>query len=56
MVDLLHEDELGLEKDFSTQIVRIVEFLGPETAQTFNERYVVYPFYLVTSSSLTFPL
>lgn len=39
-VDLLHEYELGLWKDFLTHLVRILEFMGPETVHTFNERYV----------------
>jgi hypothetical protein len=37
-VDLLHEFELGLWKDFLTHLVRILEFLGPDSVQTFNER------------------
>lgn len=43
-VDLLHEFELGLWKDFSAHIVRILEFLGPDKVQTFNERYGMLPF------------
>jgi len=39
-VDLLHEFELGLGKDFFAHIIRILEFLGPEKVQIFNERYV----------------
>lgn len=40
-VDLLHEYELGVGKDFLTHIVRILEFLGPDKVQAFNERYVI---------------
>jgi hypothetical protein len=39
-VDLLHEFELGVWKDFLAHIIRILEFLGPDKVQTFNERYV----------------
>ena len=39
-VDLLHEFELGLWKDFFTHLVRILEFLGAGTVQTFNERCI----------------
>ena len=38
-VDLLHEFELGLWKDLLVHIVRILEFLGPNTVQKFDERY-----------------
>lgn len=38
-VDLLHEFELGVWKDFLAHIIRILEFLGPDNVQTFNERY-----------------
>ena len=37
-VDLLHEFELGLWKDLFAHIIRILESLGPEKVQTFNER------------------
>lgn len=37
-VDLLHEYDLGVWKDFFTHIIRILEFRGPEIVQTFNER------------------
>jgi len=39
-VDLLHEYELGLWKDFFTHIIRILEFLGRDKVQTFDERSV----------------
>jgi hypothetical protein len=38
-VDLLHEFELGLWKDFLTHLVRILESLGPDSVRAFNERY-----------------
>ena len=38
-VDLLHEFELGLWKDFLTHLVRILEFLGSDSVRIFNERY-----------------
>ena len=37
-VDLLHEFELGLWKDFLTHLVRILEFLGSDSGRIFNER------------------
>lgn len=37
-VDLLHEFELGLWKDFLTHLIRILESLGPDSARIFNER------------------
>jgi len=40
-VDLLHEYPLGVWRDFSAQIVRILEFLGPDKVQAFNERYTI---------------
>lgn len=39
-VDLLHEFELGLWKDFFAHIVQILEFLGPDKVQTFDEWYM----------------
>jgi len=39
-VDLLHEFELGLWKDFLTHLIRILEFRGPEFVHEFNEWYV----------------
>jgi hypothetical protein len=41
-VDLLHKFELGVWKDFLTHLIHILESLGPETVQTFNERYARY--------------
>lgn len=41
-VDLLHDFKLGPWKDFLAHIVRILEFLGPEKVQTFNERCVLH--------------
>lgn len=40
-VDLLHEYELGLWRDVSAHIVRILEFLGADKVQIFDERYVM---------------
>ena len=36
-VDLLHEFELGLWKDFLTHLVRILEFWGSDSMWIFNE-------------------
>ena len=41
-VDLLHEFELGVWKDFLTHLICILESLGPETVHTFDERYARY--------------
>lgn len=41
-VDLLHEYPLGLWKDFSAHIVRILEFLGPDKVQIFDERCAIW--------------
>jgi hypothetical protein len=38
-VDLLHEFPLGVWKDFLLHIIRILESLGAEKVQAFNERY-----------------
>jgi hypothetical protein len=40
-VDLLHEYELGPWKEFLAHIVRILEFLGIDKVETFDERYVM---------------
>ena len=40
-VDILHDFKLGPWKDFLTHIIRILECLGPEKVQTFNERCVM---------------
>lgn len=39
-VDILHEFDLGTGKDFIVHIVRILESLGPDKVQIFNERFV----------------
>jgi hypothetical protein len=39
-VDLLHEFELGVWKDFLIHIIRILEFLGMDKVQIFDERCV----------------
>jgi hypothetical protein len=36
--DLLHEFELGVWKDFFAHIIRILESLGLDKVQTFDER------------------
>ena len=40
-VDLLHEYPLGSWKDFSAHIVCILEFLGPDKVQTFDEQCTI---------------
>ena len=53
-VDLLHEFELGVWKDFLAHIIRILEFLGPDEVQAFNERYAKgYSFLTGISRPLT---
>lgn len=41
-VDLLHDFKLGPCKDLFAHIVRILEFLGPDKVQTFDERCVLH--------------
>ena len=40
-VDLLHEYELGPWKEFLAHIVWILEFLGIDTVETFDEQYMM---------------
>lgn len=49
-VDLLHDFKLGPWRDFFAHIIRILEFLGPDKVQTFDERCVTQTPHLISCS------